>query len=197
MPKGDRPAEPLAPDEVRALLMECGGDSLTAVRNHALMVVMWRAGLRVGEALKLKPSDVNYADGTIRVLHTKVRKARTVGVDDQALAVVSLWADARKAAGIDGGPLFCRLHGQPGAKLSSRYVGAQMARLAVRAGVRHRVTPHQMRHTHAVELRREGWPVPEIARQLGHSSISTTQTYIDHMYPAEVIDRARARTWGG
>jgi integrase/recombinase XerD len=196
MPKGDRPAEPLALDEVRALLAECGGDTLSAVRTHALMVVLWRAGLRVGEALQLRPSDVNLADGTIRVLHTKTRQARTVGLDDATVAVLSVWAEARRAAGIGPGPLFCRLRGQPGAPLSPRYVGAQMARLAVKAGLQHRVHPHQLRHTHAVELRREGWPILEISRQLGHSSIAVTDIYLNHLYPAEVIDRARARTWG-
>lgn len=195
MPKGDYPPEPLTVDEVKALLQVCGGDSLSAVRTHALMVVLWRGGLRIGEALSLKPSDVDWGAGTVRILHTKTRRARTVGLDDAALAVLSAWVEARRAAEVPGDVLFCRLHGQPGERLSAEYVRAQMERLAVKAGVKHRVRPHQFRHSHAVELRREGWPVPEIARQLGHSSIATTQVYIDHLYPSEVIDRARARTW--
>jgi site-specific recombinase XerC len=185
----------LSPEEVKALLVACGGDSRSAVRDHALLVVMWRAGLRCSEALELRPCDVNFGAGTIRVRFGKGRKARTVGTDDAALAAVSVWLDARSAAGVIDGPLFCRLKGQPGAPLSTRYVRAQIARLAVRAGVRHRVHPHAMRHTHAVELRREGWQIPQISRQLGHSSIATTQTYVDHLYPAEVIDLARARSW--
>ena len=196
MPKGDFPPEPLAADEVRALLTACRADRLSGMRDHALLVVLWRGGLRIGEALRLRSSDVNFADGTVRILHTKTRQARTVGLDDAALAAVSAWVGARDGAGIGPGPLFCRLHGQPGAPLSSRYVRQQMGRLAVRAGLQHRVHPHGLRHTHAVELRREGWPVQEISRQLGHSSIGTTQVYVDHLYPAEVIDRARARTWG-
>jgi len=196
MPKGDRPAEPLAPEEVRALLAACAGDTLTGLRNHALLVVLWRAGLRIGEALQLRCSDVNFGAGTIRVLHTKTREPRTVGIDGQALDVVRAWVGARAVAGIgDDRPLFCRLHGQPGEKLSARYVRAQMGRLATVAGLQHRVHPHGMRHTMAVELRREGWPIPEISRQLGHRSIGTTQVYVDHLYPAEVIDRARARSW--
>jgi integrase/recombinase XerC len=165
------------------------------VRDHALLVVMWRAGLRCSEALELRPSDINFEAGTIRILYGKGRRARTVGIDDAALAAVSVWIDARSAAGIIDGPLFCRLHVRPGAPLSTRYVRQQMTRLAVKAGVRHRVHPHGLRHTHAVELRREGWQIPQISRQLGHSSIATTQTYVDHLYPAEVIDLARSRTW--
>jgi integrase/recombinase XerD len=195
VPKGDRPAEPLAPEEVKALLVACGGDSLSAVRDHALYAVLWRTGLRVGESLRVRPCDVNFEAGTIRVLHTKTREARTVGVDDGALAAVSVWVAARSAAGITDGPLFCRLHGQPGAPLSTRYVRAQMARLAVRAGLRHRVHPHGLRHSMAVDSVREGIPVTKISRQLGHSSIATTQTYLDHLHPAEVVETYRARTW--
>jgi integrase len=197
MPLGDRPPEPLAPHEVRALLEACGGGSLTAIRNHALLVVLWRAGLRCAEALALRPSDVDFGAGTIRVRFGKGRRARTVGVDDAALAVLSVWVETRSAAGAGpSGPLFCSVRvDRFGKPMSPRYVRAMVTRLAVRAGVQHRVHPHGLRHTHAVELRREGWPVPEIARQLGHSSIATTQTYVDHLYPAEVIDRARSREW--
>jgi integrase len=47
----------------------------------------------------------------------------------------------------------------------------------------------------AVELSREGWSVPLISRQLGHSSVATTDTYLNHLFPAEVVDRARGRSW--
>lgn len=196
MPLGDRPPEPLAPGEVRALLKVCPGDRLTGVRNHALLVVLWRAGLRCAEALALRPSDIDFGAGTIRVRFGKGRRNRCVGIDDSALAVIGLWLDARQAAGVTGEVLFCTVQkGHVGYPMSPRYVRALVARLAVRAGVGHRVHPHGLRHTMAVELRREGWPIPEISRQLGHTSIATTQTYVDHMYPAEVIDRARSRSW--
>lgn len=195
MPKGDWPPEPLAPEDVRALLAACPDDTLTGVRNHALLVMLWRAGLRIGEALRLRPSDVNFEQGTVRVLYSKTRQARTVGVDDQALDVIRAWAAARSAAGIGDGPLFCRLHKQPGASLSSRYVRAEMGRLATVAGVQHRVHPHGLRHTMAVELVREGQPVTRISRQLGHSNLATTAIYLDHLYPAEVVAMGRGRTW--
>lgn len=196
MPKGDRPPEPLTAAEVRSLLGACSPDTLTGVRDHALIVTMWRAGLRCAEALDLRPSDIDFAAGTVRVRFGKGRRARTVGIDDQALAVLSVWIERRSTIAGDG-PLFCSVRAdRRGRPMSARYVRALLARLGQQAGVQHHVRPHGLRHTHAVELRREGWPVPEIARQLGHSSIATTQVYVDHLYPAEVIDRARARSWG-
>lgn len=196
MPLGDRPPEPLAPAEVRALLRACPGDTLTGVRNHALLVVLWRAGLRCAEALALRPSDIDFGAGTIRVRFGKGRRNRCVGIDDSALAVIGLWLDARQAAGVPGEVLFCTVQkGHVGYPMSPRYVRALVARLAVRARIRHRVHPHGLRHTHASELSREGWPVSFISRQLGHSSSAVTAVYIDHVHPREVIDRARAREW--
>jgi integrase len=196
MPLGDRPPEPLSAAEVAALLAACSPESLTGLRNRALLVVLWRAGLRCAEALALRPCDIDFGAGTIRVRFGKGRRARTCGIDGQALTVVRAWLGARDAAGITSEVLFCTVKpGHVGYPMVPRYVRALVARLAVRAGVEHRVHPHGFRHTCAVELRREGWPIPEISRQLGHTSIATTQIYVDHLHPAEVIDRARSRVW--
>jgi integrase/recombinase XerD len=197
MPLGDRPPEPLSGAEVRALLAACSPERLTGLRNRALLVVLWRAGLRCAEALALRPCDVDFTEGTIRVRFGKGRKARTVGIDGEALTVVRAWLGAREAAGIGGELLFCDVkRGYAGGPMSPRYVRAEVARIAARAGVAHRVHPHGLRHTCAVELRREGWDMPLISRQLGHASVATTQIYVDHLHPAEVVDRARARSWG-
>jgi site-specific recombinase XerD len=194
--KGRRfPPEPLSAGEVRQLLAVCDTARLTGLRDHALLAVMWRSGLRCSEALALRPSDVNYDRGTIRVLCGKGGKSRTAGVDNAALAVIGLWADARSVAGIGDGPLFCSIQRNPGHPMNPRYVRALVARLAVKAGISHRVHPHGLRHTHAVELAREGMPVPLISRQLGHSNVATTDIYLAGLYPSEVIERVRARSW--
>lgn len=190
------PAEPLSGSEVRALLDECDKGTLTGARNYALLVVLWRVGLRCAEALALRPSDIDFGSGTVRVLRGKGSKARTVGIDNHALDVVKDWLAVREAAGIEGPVLFCTVQpGRSGHSLAPRYVRAVVARLGASAGIEHRCHPHGLRHTMAVELRKEGWSVPLISRQLGHSSIATTNTYLDHIYPAEVIDLARERSW--
>ncbi len=195
MPKGDRPPEPLTAGEVRALLAACDAETLTGLRNHALLVTLWRCGLRSAEALALRPCDVDFGAGSVRVLHGKGGRARTVGIDDSALAVLGLWIDARSAAGVTGDVLFCRLRCGPGAPLSSRYVRAEIGRLAARAGISKHVRCHGLRHTMAVESWREGIPVPKISKQLGHASIATTAVYLDHLFPGEAVEAYRARTW--
>jgi site-specific recombinase XerC len=143
------PAEPLTPAEADALIGACSPVSRTGIRNRALLTVMYRGGLRVAEVLALKVSDIDPARGTIRVLHGKGNRARTIGLDPGAMAVVQRWADTRRAAGIRGGTLFCTL---AGGRVSDKYVRALLGRLAARAGVDKRVHPHGFRHTHAVEL---------------------------------------------
>jgi site-specific recombinase XerD len=186
------PAEPLTDAEVRALLRGCSHRAPTGIRNRALIVVMVRAGLRVSEALALRPADVDAVQGTVRVLHGKGDKARLVGLDDGAMAVVQRWMDKRATLGFRNGPLFCTLDGRP---LWATYVRTLLKRLADKAGIEKRVHPHGLRHTHASELVAEGVPVNVIQQQLGHASLSVTDRYLRHVAPADVIALGRERTW--
>ena len=189
------PPEPLSASEVRKLLAARSGDSLIEVRDHAMIVLLWRSGLRIAELLALRISDINPERGTVRVLRGKGRKARTVGVDDGALEVVGQWVERRRAAGLPGDLLFCVVRRHPGAPIGTRQVRAMMTRLGVDAGIGHRVHAHGFRHTHACELSDEGWPLRLISRQLGHSNVATTDTYLAGLHPSEVVDRARLRSW--
>jgi integrase/recombinase XerD len=186
------PAEPLTPAEADALIAACSATSRTGIRNRALLTVMYRGGLRIAEVLALKVSDVDPARGTIRVLHGKGNRARTVGLDSGPMAVVQRWIDALRAAGIRNGRLFSTLQG---GQLSDKYVRALLGRLAVAAGIEKRVHPHGFRHTHAVELAAEGVPVNVISRQLGHANSSVTARYLDHVAPADVVAAMQRRTW--
>jgi site-specific recombinase XerD len=107
------------------------------------------------------------------------------------MAIVSRWIETRHSLGIDGhAPLFCTLHGRP---LQPSYVRTVLPRLARKAGIEKRVHPHGLRHTHAFELMMEGVPVPIIQRQLGHGSLATTQRYLDHLAPKELVETMQRR----
>jgi integrase len=191
------PAEILTKDEVGRLLAACSRRGPTGLRNRALIVVMWRAGLRIAEALALRPKDVNLDHGTITILHGKGDRARTVGVDPQAAAVIDAWARRRRELGIGPlAPLFCTISGNTrGRPVKSSYVREALKELAGKAGIEKRVHPHGLRHTHAAELAREGVPVHVIRKHLGHSSLATTERYIDHLVPLEVIRAVQGRSW--
>ncbi len=186
------PAEPLTRDEVAALLRQCSVKAPTGIRNRALIAVMYRAGLRISEALALRPADVNQADGTLRVLHGKGDKSRTVGLDAGAMDTVARWMDRRREFGFRNGPLFCTLSGGP---VSDRYVRNMLKRLRTKAALEKRVHPHGLRHTHAAELVREGTPVNVIRDQLGHSSLAVTDRYLRNVAPADLIALGKSRSW--
>ena len=168
------PAEPLKPEEVTALIKACSNRAPTGIRNRALIVLLWRAGLRISEALALKPADLDPKAGTVRVLHGKGNKARLVGLDPEAWSIIQRWMDKRKELGITGHRvLFCTLDGSP---VQASYVRNLFKRLADKAKIEKRVHPHGLRHTHTFELANEGTQLHVIQRQIGHSSLATTSS---------------------
>ena len=123
MKKGKRyPVEVLTAAEARSLVDACSGTCPSGIRNQALIVTLYRAGLRVSEALGLYPKDVDSFAGTIRILEGKGRKARTVGLDPKSFEILNKWKIVREGLGIDRyTPLFCTLNGR---RIYTSYVRA-------------------------------------------------------------------------
>lgn len=200
------PAEILTSAEIAAIIGGCSSRSKTGIRNRALLTLLYRSGIRISEALgaparperrfrdcssdavkiqaprpaipPLRLADVNLDERTIRVLHGKGNKATTRHYHASADDALARWVDTRKAMGLRGGPLFCTLDG---GQLHAQYVRGLLGRLSARAGIDKRVHPHGFRHTFAVELRRAGTDIAAISKLLGHSSISVTARYLDHL----------------
>ena len=222
-PRRRLPPEVLTDAEVHALMGACGRYAPIGLRNRALIATLYRTGLRVNEALQLYPKDLDLADGSVRVLHGKGGRSRTVGLDPGAAAVIERWLDTRsrcvalsmqechdvtlsgkKASwSVDDNRVASReTFGRcpvfctlQGHRLSDAYVRRLLKRLARRAGIDKRVHAHGLRHTHAAQLRAEGVDIAIISRQLGHASITTTACYLDHIAPRAVIETMRNRTW--
>jgi site-specific recombinase XerD len=174
------------PKEVEALL-KARGRGATGLRNRALIALLYRSGLRCSEALNLAARDIDSKRGAITVRHGKGDKSRVVAVDQGTLVFIEQWV-AVKPKGL----LFCTLHGTP---LDTSYVRHMLKRIGKRAGIEHRVHAHGLRHSHAYELVNENVPLHMISQQLGHSNIATTNTYVNHLNPAERIERIGSREW--
>jgi integrase len=190
------PAEVLTPTEIGRLIAACGRGP-AGLRNRALIVVLWRGGLRCQEALDLELRDLDRDAGTILVRHGKGNRRRVVGLDPPAFAVLERWLTARAERGVPrGSKVFCTIT-RPGIGLPLRgsYWREAITRLGHKAGIEKRVHSHGLRHTHAAELAREKTPILVISRQLGHSSLAMTQRYIDHLEPGEVIQTMQQREW--
>ena len=109
----------LTTDECHSLLSACS-KAPTGIRNRAMVVVLWHACLRIKEALSLLPKDVTL--DSIRVHSGKGGRARTVGLDPEASAVVWQWISKRKELGLKATqPLFCTLKGDPLPPTTSDY----------------------------------------------------------------------------
>jgi site-specific recombinase XerD len=187
------PAEPLTQNEVKALLTSCSKRAPTGIRNRALIATLYRAGLRISEALALRPKDLDQEAGTLRILHTKNNRARVVGLDASAWLFLQAWLDQRTALGIDANaPVFCTLKGTA---LKTAYVRKLMPRLAKKAGILKRVHAHGLRHTFAFELANEGVALHLVQAQLGHANLSITDRYIRHLNPTAVVEAMRSRSW--
>jgi integrase len=182
------PAEPLTRAEVASLIAQCSRRAPTGIRNRALVHLLYQSGLRITEALSLRPADVRMDKHEIRVLHGKGDKATVRGFHPLADDALLRWLDTRKALaaqhGWKNGPLFCTLDGQP---LSDRYVRDMLKRQAAKAGIDKRVHPHGLRHTFAVELEEAGMPVTAISKLLGHSSVAVTHRYLDHLTNGQAV----------
>ncbi len=152
-PLTHRPAEVLTDQEVRALLAACG-EGPVGVRHRSLLALMYRAGLRISEALSLRPHDVDLQAGTVWVRFAKGGRDRVVGLDPGAGAVVAAWAELRAVLAVPAGaPLFCTAPGNP---ITTAYVRRLLPVLGRRAGIAKRVHAHGLRHAHAAQLRSEG-----------------------------------------
>ena len=192
-PRRRLPAEVLTDDEVRALMAACDPDTVIGLRHRALLAVLYRAGLRISEALQLRPKDIDAGSGTIRVLFGKRGYARTVGVDPGAMAIITEWVRTRAALGYSpAAPLLCTASGK---QITSAYIRRLLPNLARKAGIYKRVHAHGFRHTHAAQLRSEGVDIGIISKQLGHVSITTTARYLDHIAPFAVVEVMRKRAW--
>jgi integrase len=170
------PADPTTVEEIIAV-MHATGDDAEGVRLRGLIVVLWRAGLRISEALALAESDLDPGRGAILVRHGKGGKRREVGMDRWAWDQLAPWLTLRSALPV--GALFCILRGPTrGRPWAPAGVRTQLHAAAARAGVRRRFAPHQLRHAHAVEMSREGVPLLVIQRQLGHADLAITSVYL-------------------
>ncbi|MDH2415573.1 site-specific tyrosine recombinase XerD [Nocardioides sp. CER19] len=194
-------ALPLA--DVEAILETAGAPGTTlALRDRALLEVLYGTGARISEAAGLDVDDVDLVDGTV-LLRGKGGKQRLVPIGSYAraaveaylvrgrpgLAMVSSGATSERA-----GALFLNSRG---GRLSRQSAWTVLVRAAERAGVTHDVSPHTLRHSFATHLLDGGADVRVVQELLGHASVTTTQIYtlvtVDNLREVFAAAHPRAR----
>ncbi|GAM09843.1 tyrosine recombinase XerC [Geobacter sp. OR-1] len=180
----------LAIDEVTALVEAPGGTSTPALRDKAILELLYSSGLRVSELTGLNISGIDLSSGLVKVLG-KGGKQRIVPVGSHAVKSVSSYLQALPPTGPDRA-LFLN---NRGGRLTRRSVARIIDRYILHLATMKKVSPHTLRHTFATHLLESGVDLRAIQELLGHSSLSTTQKYthvnIDRLM--EVYDKAHPK----
>lgn len=191
-PKRGRPLpKSLDVDEVSSLL-DTRPTSTLAVRDQALMELIYSSGLRLAEVVGVNLTDFRPDEGLLRVTG-KGAKVREVPVGRMAAQAVRRWVKVRgEVAAADEPALFVSSRG---GRLSPRSVQTRLAQAAERAGLPSRLHPHRLRHAFATHMLESSGDLRAVQELLGHASISTTQVYthLDFQHLADVYDKAHPR----
>ena len=151
-------------------------DKLRALRDNAMLQLLFSTGLRVSELVSLD-SDIDLSKDEMSI-RGKGDKIRVVFFSDEAKKAVKKYLDARKD--LDEA-LFVNMgrnaNERSGLRLTSRSVERTVKHYATRAGITKKVTPHVVRHSFATDLLQNGADIRSVQALLGHASISTTQVY--------------------
>lgn len=179
-----------------AALMAVPGDDAPAVRDRAMLELMYSSGLRLSELTGLNLDGVDFQDATVTVLG-KGRKSRVVPVGRHAIAALKAWLAVRPSvASVGEQALF--VSGR-GTRISSRSVQLRLRHWALKNGLATRVHPHMLRHSFATHLLESSGDLRAVQELLGHADISTTQVYthLDFQHLAKVYDAAHPRAKKG
>lgn len=157
----------LSPEEVRQFL-----SCVSRRKARTVLTVCYAAGLRISEAIALKPTDIDSQRMTIRVAQGKGQKDRYVMLSEQLLGILRDWYRvARPKSWLFPGVI-------PGSHITRDGIGDACKRGVQRSGLSKPVTPHSLRHAFAVHLLEYGADLRTIQLLLGHRSLSTTARYL-------------------
>jgi len=191
-PKYRRPLPRWLTEEETVRLLEVPGSEVPqGIRDRAIVELLYSTGMRVGELLRLRLSDLNLEQRLIRV-KGKGGKERLVPFGEKAFLALSEYLNIREAFGPKEDFVFLNRFGK---RLSQRWVQKSLKAYALKGGIFKPVTPHLLRHTFATHLLDRGADLRAIQELLGHSRLSTTQRYT-HVTPTrlmEVYDHAHPR----
>ena len=167
--------EVLSTEEVEQLLMQTKGSTPKELRDCAMLELLYATGIRVSELIGLQIQDINLQMEYIKCKDS--HKERIVPFGNVAKEAVSkyLTEGRRELVKDEENPwLFTNCFGQP---MSRQGFWKLIKGYGKKAGIRHEITPHTLRHSFAAHLVNNGADLHAVQEMLGHSDISTTQIY--------------------
>ncbi|WP_019625304.1 tyrosine recombinase XerC [Thioalkalivibrio sp. ALJT] len=176
----------------QALTTSEGPDPVLALRDQAMLELLYSSGLRLSELTGLDLTDLDLDAGLVRVLG-KGRRERSVPVGRKAREALRTWLRHRGDwAAPDERAVFVSRRGP---RIGNRAVQRRVAEAGRRAGLDVRLHPHRLRHAFASHLLESSGDLRAIQELLGHANLETTQiyTHLDYQHLSEVYDAAHPR----
>ena len=173
-----QPAKAISVEDVERLLAAAAvGDTPAALRDRALLEVLYGAGARISEAVGLDIDDVDAAEGVVR-LFGKGSKERIVPLGSYAATALAAYlVRGRPSLAAKGRGTPAIFLNQRGGRLSRQSAWSALRASAERAGLSGHLSPHTLRHSFATHLLDGGADVRVVQELLGHASVTTTQIY--------------------
>lgn len=192
-PKSPRKLPQTLDVDQAAHLVEIPGNHDEAVRDRAIMELMYSSGLRLAELVGLDCGDVDMQDATVRVTG-KGAKTRVLPVGRKALAALQAWLQRRHLQNGAAGTTALFL-GRGGRRIAARTIQERLRRHALAQGLAVPVHPHMLRHSFASHVLESSGDLRAVQELLGHANIATTQiyTHLDFQHLAKVYDAAHPR----
>ncbi len=173
----ERHVDTITIDELGRLLAAPGSADEKALRDRAMLELLFSTGLRVSELVNLNIESIDFKRDEFAV-RGKGSKVRVVFISPAAKAAVKTYLDKRgdiyEALFINYGPLREK---EKDPRLTTRSVERMVRQYAIKAGIGKKVTPHVLRHVFATDLLSNGADIRAVQQMLGHSNIATTQIY--------------------
>ena len=170
----------LTPEELSRLFSQPDTNTITGLRDRAILELLFSSGLRVSELVGLDRDHVNLKRREFMV-RGKGQKDRPIFISEAAAEWVQRYLEKRDD---NTKPLFMRTSGNKKVsldgnfyRLTARSVQRLVARYALLAGITKHVSPHTLRHSFATDLLMNGADLRSVQAMLGHSNIATTQIY--------------------
>lgn len=163
-------------NEIELLLSSINLEQKLGKRNKAIIELLYATGLRVSELVNIKLTDIDFTSQTIRVLG-KGSKERIVYFGEYGLAALNDYITQERLTLLtDKASTDLFLNAQ-GKMISARGIELIINKVVQQAALKHKLSPHTLRHTFATHLLNEGADLKSVQELLGHSSLSTTQIY--------------------
>mgnify|MGYP000875312377 FL=1 len=166
----------LTPDEAARLISVAGGHSLQAIRDRAILELLYSSGIRLSELVGLDVQDYSPGSRSVRVFG-KGAKERIAPVGSQAVAAIDRYLVSARSGLLGESDCQALFMSKLGRRLSGRAVERIMKKYLMKAGLPGKATPHSMRHSFATHLTDSGADLRAVQELLGHADISTTQIY--------------------